>query len=512
MASHNVSLKRLNQHAFRFAHRPASPQDWERLRKLKPEVPADFAGLRHLASHLFSRGKGPLSALREAAPAHVELAAAIGRATEQKRGTSLMLLFEDGLRNPALTEEEIDQLDHEVAAELPGAKKHWETANFSFTYTDDELLPEENVTLELVKTVADILESNHELYVKLFDKLPYRPGGTPGTKIPVWFHWLSGTSGRTSPDAPIEFDSDGFTKNAYIRQATPPHELFHRLQYAYGAATTYETTAKDEWWLEGMAAWAGAWMTNGIVRDESFVNDMNNALPSRLFSQFSYAAMPFWVFVQGQRVAGKPDFLGARTFLQRYSPTGDARQALAAVVTQAFRETREDNVDWFVNTYYLNVVQKRWMRYGSSGIHDQEPVFKSFTAFDGTEVVVDPLPFVVDHERLDPGEEYGFPGSIPDACARVFWFTFRDECKAYKWLAQLWGQPSDRQFFLSAVGCKRDNVAWTQLATFPPTEKPTLSREIDLSQYDSLYLILSFASSSGEPGEAVPFEGSISVP
>jgi len=89
----------------------------------------------------------------------------------------------------------------------------------------------DNVSDPEIET-AGYFEAARDKLTGLFGRAPYLPPG--GTKIGVIFHDIECYAYAEPPEGPIELNSAVWMKMPSIRQSTSAHELFHKLQYAYG--------------------------------------------------------------------------------------------------------------------------------------------------------------------------------------------------------------------------------------------------------------------------------------
>jgi hypothetical protein len=111
----------------------------------------------------------------------------------------------------------------------------------------------------------------------------------------------SGALGQTSSGWNfIELDSRQVVANAARRQTTPVHELFHRVQYAYG----YNSTMNGlQWAVEGTAAWSQKYRASSVG---DWMDRMNECLlsPDSALTDRSYDACHFWVYL-GERAGNE---------------------------------------------------------------------------------------------------------------------------------------------------------------------------------------------------------------
>ena len=121
---------------------------------------------------------------------------------------------------------------------MPSFENRYETDHFVLKWTNKSRNSSDNIKdPQIIKDTGAYLEEAWAKYTDLFGRKPYAAPGRD--KIDVVFRNIDCFGVADPPDGPIQFDSDAWVKNKGIRQPTSAHELFHRMQYAYGYRTQW---------------------------------------------------------------------------------------------------------------------------------------------------------------------------------------------------------------------------------------------------------------------------------
>ncbi len=136
------------------------------------------------------------------------------------------------------------------------------------------------------------------------------------------------------PNGPIQFNSRDWVKNSGIRKPTSAHELFHKIQYAYGYKTRWNPQKPYLWFTEGTAAWAEVFVWGMVSRNakaDTIFRDTGLGL-----YQADYAAMPFWIYcVQGNHQTQNNEFM-VRLLEKCEQLRGDIKLALDEVIKENY--------------------------------------------------------------------------------------------------------------------------------------------------------------------------------
>jgi hypothetical protein len=299
-----------------------------------PDVPRTDAAIIALAEKLYPpvRTRKP-----DAAPTVVQ----------ECREYEVGVLFA-ALQNPAISDQTRRQVDYILEAAAPPLPKTYTSGHFKFNYTDSDPDPDHNVTLAEIQATATRLNSYWNTYVANF-KTPknYISGGTEMVDVNVYYLG-AGLYGETGSGwNHINLNSKLCVKDACKRRTTSAHELFHRVQYAYGYISG---TASMKWIVEGTASWSQKY-TNQTIRD--YMGRMNQGLDApdiNLINTRSYNACHFWVYLQ--KLVGS--WAAIRDVWATYETNGNnAKAAVNTVTTTDLSKTFDQFAQAWVKTNYI---------------------------------------------------------------------------------------------------------------------------------------------------------------
>ncbi len=203
------------------------------------------------------------------------------------------------LQNPEVSNYTRRVVSEIIDAAIPPLPKTKTSATglFKIWYTTNNADSKHNVTDAQINTLATLLDSYWNIYTKNF-KYPKHKLVNGKKRIDVKVYYIDAyTLGVTSSFWDhIELNSASCVRDACKRRTTSAHELFHRVQYAYGYISG---TANMSWIVEGTASWSQKF-TNQTIRD--YMARMHTGLSNTgkgLFTR-SYDACHFWVYLQEQ--------------------------------------------------------------------------------------------------------------------------------------------------------------------------------------------------------------------
>ena len=204
------------------------------------------------------------------------------------------------LQNPEVSDATRMLVSDIIAAAIPPLPetKVSDSGHFKFYYTTNDANPINNVTTAQITSLATLMDSYWEKYANSF-KEPKHKLVNGKKRIDVKVYYIDATTlGQTASGWDhIELNSSLCVTNSCKRRTTSAHELFHRVQYAYGYTSG---TADMSWMVEGTAAWSQKY-TNQVYRD--YMSRMNTGLSSpekALITGRSYDACHFWVYLHEQ--------------------------------------------------------------------------------------------------------------------------------------------------------------------------------------------------------------------
>ena len=214
----------------------------------------------------------------------------------------------------------------------PSFENKLETEHFILRWTNASSHAEDNISdPELVRETAGYFEAAWTRLTELFGRTPYVQAGS--RKVEVIFHDLECYAYADPPEGPIELNSSVWMRMPSIRQSTSAHELFHKLQYAYGYKTRWTPSRPVPWFIEGTAAWAEVFVWGRVTRNCK-MEDMFKNVSIDLY-ETDDIALPFWIyFVSGNRDTPK-DRLMVK-FFEKCEKTGDVDEALFDSIRDAY--------------------------------------------------------------------------------------------------------------------------------------------------------------------------------
>ncbi len=215
---------------------------------------------------------------------------------------------------------------------MPFFENRYETEHFILKWTNESSHSKDNIgDPQIIKDTAGYLETAWAKYTKLFGRHPYTAPGHNRIEVVFWDNGCYGVS--DPPDGPIEFGAPAWVNDPAIRKPTSAHELFHKLQYAYGYRTRWDPKKPYRWFTEGTAAWSEAFVW-GRVSTDCKLDALFKNTEMDLYSA-DYAAMPFWIyFVQGNKE--HPDNHLMVTFFEKCEQLQDPTLALDEVIKETY--------------------------------------------------------------------------------------------------------------------------------------------------------------------------------
>lgn len=222
--------------------------------------------------------------------------------------------------------------EHSPDSEMPAFENRLETEHFVLRWTNKSRDPADNIPRpEIVQETGGYLEIAWSKYVELFGRTPYRAPGKD--KIEVVFRDIDCYGVADPPDGPIQFSADAWMKNPGIRQPTSAHELFHKLQYAYGYKTKWYPAPPYMWFTEGTAAWAEVYVWGRVSRQCKVEKIFQNTKID--LYDADDMAMPFWIYFVSGNGETPNNQLMAR-LLERCEKLQDEKLAVKELVQETY--------------------------------------------------------------------------------------------------------------------------------------------------------------------------------
>jgi hypothetical protein len=222
---------------------------------------------------------------------------------------------------------------------MPSFENRLQTDHFVLRWTNQSRHSEDNISdRQIIKDTAEYMEIAWGKYVSLFGRKPYMAPGRDN--IEVVFRDMDCYGVSDPPNGPIQFNSYAWVNNRGIRQPTSAHELFHKMQYAYGYKTSWKPKEPYLWFTEGTAAWSEVFVWGRVSRTckvDTIFRDTKLGL-----YQADDMAMPFWIYcVQGNHPNPNNAFI-VKLF-EKCEQLRDERLAL----NEAIKETYGSVDDFF---------------------------------------------------------------------------------------------------------------------------------------------------------------------
>ena len=261
--------------------------------------------------------------------------------------TDFEQLIHAGFGNPDLTDEEIDELDQLMASMRPDfLDEHVTTEHFRCNYTLAH--GEHRISTDRVRVVANQLERAYRHYTDAFGRHPYFARDKHGAvaryievdfwSLPATKHPDNPPKGSTSPNGPIKLNTRFLRDNPTWLWTTAVHELFHRLQFAFGWRAAGQTQPYA-WFSESSASWASLWETREFVKTPQNIEYLFKDPAINTLLNARYFAVPVWVFLEMLHSA-EPSVEYIRKFLDNYEAHHDLdycyRQMWSPVVHAMF--------------------------------------------------------------------------------------------------------------------------------------------------------------------------------
>ncbi|MCE5336472.1 MAG: hypothetical protein LLG06_17995 [Desulfobacteraceae bacterium] len=218
--------------------------------------------------------------------------------------------------------------DRTVDSAMPAFENRLETDHFVLRWTNKSSHSGDNIAdQQIIQDTASYLETAWEKYAALFGRNPYIPPGKD--KIEVVFREMDCYGVADPPDGPIQLNSYAWVRDKGIRQPTSAHELFHKMQYAYGYKVDWVPRRPYMWLIEGTAAWGEVYVWGRVSRTCK-VDEMFRDTKLDIYDADDMA-MPFWIyFVQGNKE--NPNHALMVELLETLERRKDEKKALDEVI------------------------------------------------------------------------------------------------------------------------------------------------------------------------------------
>ena len=196
------------------------------------------------------------------------------------------------LQNPAITDETREAVDRIIIQATPDLPEEYTSGRFIIRYTTTDADPLHNVTLEDVKALAANLNANWNSYATNFTEPMHYHDGDQKDRIGIYVYYIDNETWGQTSNAWTYIDINSLILDIpCTRKITAAHELFHRVQFAYGLAF-----AGDDWLVEGTATWSEKYR---YPTEREYLDWMNRGLetPAKDLFARDYDAVHLFVYL-----------------------------------------------------------------------------------------------------------------------------------------------------------------------------------------------------------------------
>ncbi len=471
-------LKRLAKKKFNVGVRVLDGAQWRRAMKAEPRLPQSVDHLKQLWRELTEHR-------RQKAPAFdTRVARGFLKRRVEECSEDAFARFFNALGSPLLRDSDRDEIEAFMDADLPAFDQVLETDHFILRWTNSASHAADNLADPAIVTeTANHLEAAWTRYNTVFGRAPYPPAGS--TKIEVNFWDISGYGVASPPDGPISFNAASWQSLPGIRQPTSAHELFHKLQYAFGYRTVWNPGSPYKWFSEGSASWAEVYMWQRVSGAYKVTDLFTN--PDLNLYDASYSALPFWLFFD-TRQRDSADDIPLVGYLQRYEMTGQEETALGEAI----------DADWPANNVYgqLDTFFALFSRDRRLGSWKQTPTgAQPYATILGPNGVAITPTLAMTQVPLASGDTYTNMANVSGLGSDYYHFAFEPSANAKTLTISVTGAAGGNYSYYSVW----EKGGAFKKATFPfsATGSFSFSQTIDLASADALVFIISGRGAGG---------------
>jgi hypothetical protein len=478
MAERLYRLKRLARKNYNVQVKGLDSERWRLALQADPQLPRNLGQLRQLWRDLTEHRR------RRAPAFDVQVTRGVLRRRIEECGEAAVARFFTALGSPLLGNRDLDEIDAMMDADLPAFDQSLETDHFVLRWTNSAAHAADNLAdAAIVDETAGYLETAWAQYNSVFGRAPYPPAG--GTKIDVNFWDIGGYGVASPPDGPISFDAENWQSQPGIRQPTSAHELFHKLQYAFGYRTLWAPVAPYQWFSEGSASWAEVYVWQRVSGAYK-MTDLFTTPDLDLYNA-SYRALPFWMFFD-TRQRDAVDDIPLVGYLQRYELTGQEETALGEAI----------DADWPANNVYgqLDTFFALFSRERRIGAWRQTPTggqpYATILGPDGAAIT--PALATTD-VPLASGDVYSNAGNVSGLGSDYYHFVFDPNADAQTLTISVTAAAGGDYSYYSIW----EKGGAFKKATFPfvATGSFTFSQPLEIATADALVFIISGRGTGG---------------
>lgn len=505
MANKKIKLERLMKKGMTISLDIPDIESWKKMIEKDRYIPKTFEATRNLIRKIFGpdglRSKKPIRPEVFTPPTtprsfgkgqYLPIRRGIRRRFEECHEELYARLF-SGLSNPDFTSAQRNTLEAEIDDATPKFENSHVTDHFILRWTNSSTHTEDNIAdSSIVKQTGEFLEIAWNQYETSFGRTPYLPNDA--TKMDVIFQDIpgSGIGSAYPPDSPIQFDSEIWVSDPGVRQPVSAHELFHKLQYAFGFRTKHTPSQNYKWFSEGTASWAEVFVwqqVSGLFK----ILDLF-AVPDNNLYRVSYRSLPYWIFFEARQKNSVNDN-PLRDFLNKYDAVNTStnypeRVAYSEVINQHWPQ---NNVYGKADNFFALFSRCRLLgdwRDTPTG----EQLYPTICGPDGN--IIEPTLAVTEEVYLGSGDTRNILGSVKQFGSDYYRLIFEDD--ADKELLTINVDGSSTGDFSYYLIWERNGQFEGESFPSKQTKDYSGSYTLDLSSGSSLFLIVSGRNKGGD--------------
>lgn len=463
MSGNDVSFSRLANKGFPVLVSVMDESSWQQLTSNDPSIPRTFSDLRQYGSSLCVPSRAEKPGIADGVRG-----VSTGEPSTGECGEDSWYRFFQALSNPALSTVERNIIEADLDSAIPTFEKVQESDHFILQWTNANADTSHNISDDsVIAEVRQSLEKAWSCYTEAFGQTPYIPKGM--TKIPVCFFNISEeTWGVASPpDGPICLNSrvlvnnlglkpDPFKPNERligVRQTVPAHELFHKMQYAFGFRREWTPYGKFQWFSEGLASWAEVFTCQCVSRRVKFTDMYDN--PEHDLFTISYNSVPFWVFFETCKKSETTDNIMLAYLERCRAKKGNVIDALKEVIAERPAHSYNN-----LGAFYQWFSSGRCFYQGWNAIHHENPYYKQIRSAD-SRYPIQPTVRVTEVTFGD-AMSYEISSTVKPLGCNYYRFVFEEKVKGQSFILHVDGvDPGDYSF---EVIKNNDNGGYTAYA------------------------------------------------
>lgn len=279
-------------------------------------------------------------------------------------GESTRGLLDAALTSSLISSKAKEEIRAIMADSMPSLEKEKTIGHFHFKWTETSSDPRDNVTEADIDATAVFLNECWDSYTTDF-RQPKAAliGGKRIIDVEVYFDpGLYGSTSSTSNT--IFLNSRDVVRDECRRRTTSAHELFHRVQYAYGYVSG---TGGQKWWVEATASWSQDYtydeVNDYVTRIDSGLSNPDTSLLAR-----SYDGCFYWKYfgeqINKRSAAVTSEEQALREFVEEYSTNGlNAKTASETVTSNRISRNFDQFFQDWSKSNYIKDLDNPGMRY-----------------------------------------------------------------------------------------------------------------------------------------------------